>query len=139
VISRSALVFSPGAAGPLLGDDTALDWQRHAACQYTDPDLHFPESCDIAAVVQEAQARRVCAGCPVRLQCAEDALTAGIEHGIWGGTSPLDRSTGLASGKGAAEIIADADARYLAAQDKPLTPAMRLIRARVLTALEAAV
>jgi hypothetical protein len=38
---RSALIFSPGAAGPLLADEP--DWRDFAACQYTDPELWFVE------------------------------------------------------------------------------------------------
>ena len=40
--ARTVLVFSPGAAGPLLRDDLA--WQDKGECQYTDPDLVLPEN-----------------------------------------------------------------------------------------------
>lgn len=38
-----------------------------------------------------AIARRVCAGCPVRLDCALEALTNGLPDGVWGGLTPADR------------------------------------------------
>lgn len=36
-------------------------------------------------------AKRVCAGCPVRVECLEYALETGIHHGIWGGLSERER------------------------------------------------
>lgn len=38
-----------------------------------------------------AIARRVCAGCPVRLACALEALQNGLADGVWGGLTPADR------------------------------------------------
>jgi hypothetical protein len=82
----SALAFSPGAAGPLLRPGTPWDWTLLADCQYTDPEVFFPEpGGDTVA------ARRVCAGCPVRAQCLAYAAENG-EHGIWGGLSEEERS-----------------------------------------------
>jgi len=37
------------------------------------------------------EARKVCAGCPVREQCLDFALRNGEQHGIWGGTSERER------------------------------------------------
>lgn len=36
---------------------------------------------------REAKAKAVCAGCPVRLECAAFAIASGAEFGIWGGMS----------------------------------------------------
>lgn len=36
-------------------------------------------------------ARRVCADCPVRKNCADQALADAIPTGMWGGLSPDDR------------------------------------------------
>lgn len=36
-------------------------------------------------------ALKVCAGCPVRGDCADWALTNRIEHGVWGGMTRADR------------------------------------------------
>jgi WhiB family redox-sensing transcriptional regulator len=33
----------------------------------------------------------ICAGCPVRIQCLDFALTHDQTHGIWGGTTAEDR------------------------------------------------
>jgi hypothetical protein len=37
------------------------------------------------------QAQKVCASCPVRVECLEYALTHRIEHGVWGGASERER------------------------------------------------
>jgi len=36
-------------------------------------------------------ARAVCAGCPVRNECLDDAVTANVQYGVWGGTTPRER------------------------------------------------
>jgi WhiB family redox-sensing transcriptional regulator len=41
---------------------------------------------------REERARQVCAGCPVREQCARMALAAGEHYGVWGGLSEADRN-----------------------------------------------
>lgn len=40
-----------------------------------------------------AQARRICAHCPVREPCAHFALAGNEQHGLWGGMSPDERAT----------------------------------------------
>mgnify|MGYP000160797370 CR=1 FL=1 len=51
-----------------------------------DPDLFFPER---GASTREA--KEVCRGCIVRLECLEYALTNGEKFGIWGGLSERER------------------------------------------------
>lgn len=80
---RAALEFSPGAAGPLLRD---ADWRDLALCQYTDPDLFHPPKGG-----SSVQAKRVCRGCPVRVQCLEFALEHEERFGIYGGLSWPER------------------------------------------------
>lgn len=36
-------------------------------------------------------AKKACAGCPVRAECLELALHRDEKHGIWGGTTPEER------------------------------------------------
>ena len=67
---------------PIYGDDKR--WQDHAVCATTDPDAFYPPNGDDYAVP-----RRVCLGCPVRLECLLDGLNE--EHGMWGGTTPDER------------------------------------------------
>lgn len=82
--ARSALVFSPGAAGPVLG--AVPDWRDLAACAGEDPDLFYPEP---GGSVKPA--KQICAGCPVRAECLEDALKTGDRFGVRGGLSERER------------------------------------------------
>ncbi len=61
-------------------------WQEHANCLGVDPDLFFPER---GASTREAKS--VCRGCDVRLECLEYALGHGEKFGIWGGLSERER------------------------------------------------
>jgi WhiB family redox-sensing transcriptional regulator len=61
-------------------------WQERANCLGVDPDLFFPER---GASTKEAKG--VCAGCEVRLECLEYALRHGEKFGIWGGMSERER------------------------------------------------
>lgn len=61
-------------------------WQEQANCLGVDPDLFFPER---GASTKEAKG--VCAGCEVRLDCLEYALSNGEKFGIWGGLSERER------------------------------------------------
>src|SRR3954449_6827056 len=57
-------------------------WQERANCLGVDPDLFFPER---GASTREAKS--VCRGCEVRVECLEYALQHGEKFGIWGGLS----------------------------------------------------
>lgn len=61
-------------------------WQDQANCLGVDPDLFFPER---GASTREA--KEVCRGCIVRLDCLEYALANGEKFGIWGGLSERER------------------------------------------------
>jgi hypothetical protein len=95
VNTRSVLIFSPGAAGPLLADD--LSWMDRGECQYVDPEIFFPEK---GGSVRAP--KRICAGCEVRAQCLEYAIEMRQEWGIWGGLSWEQRRP-LAAGRLAPE------------------------------------
>ncbi|ACU53285.1 transcription factor WhiB [Acidimicrobium ferrooxidans DSM 10331] len=62
------------------------EWQREARCRGVDPRTFFPERGGSAT-----SARRICAGCGVRLECLEFALVTDERFGIWGGLSELER------------------------------------------------
>lgn len=68
-----------------------LDWQAAALCR-TDPDPFF---CEQGGSANDA--RRICAACPVRLQCMTEAMTVedglgyAMRGGIWGGLTPRER------------------------------------------------
>jgi WhiB family redox-sensing transcriptional regulator len=69
----------------------AIEWRAASACLSADPELFFPIAQGSAADGQTSSALRVCAGCPVRQQCLDFAMTSGEAHGIWGGTTPDER------------------------------------------------
>jgi WhiB family transcriptional regulator, redox-sensing transcriptional regulator len=67
------------------------NWRSAAACRSCDPDLFFPVSSSGLSLEQVAEAKAICARCPVRPQCLAFALRARQAHGVWGGTSEQER------------------------------------------------
>jgi len=67
-------------------EDDVHYWQDDANCLGVDPDLFFPER---GASTREA--KEVCRGCVVRMDCLEFALASGEKFGIWGGLSERER------------------------------------------------
>lgn len=61
-------------------------WRHDAVCAQVDPELYFPEP-----GAPTAPAKRICAGCPVRVECLDYALTAREAHGVFGGLSAQER------------------------------------------------
>lgn len=87
-------------------------WRSLAACRSADPDLFFPISSSGPSAAQVAQAKAVCAGCPVRRECLAFALRTQQVYGIWGGLTEQERHpltsavlTGVGRGQ-AAEVAA---------------------------------
>lgn len=71
--------------------DYATNWRAAGACLSADPDLFFPITTGAPAAMQVKQAQRICAGCQVRQQCFDFAMSSGESHGVWGGTTPEER------------------------------------------------
>lgn len=67
------------------------NWRMHAACRDHDPELFHPVGVSGPAVLQELEAKKVCADCPVQRECLRFALDSGQEFGVWGGASEQDR------------------------------------------------
>ena len=65
-------------------------WRDSAACLNSDPDLFFSERTD-RGVYRKALA--ICAECAVRDDCLDWALKERIDSGVFGGTTPEERST----------------------------------------------
>ena len=64
------------------------DWHNDAACKGMGAELFFP----LVGDHKQAQAaKRICATCPVREDCLEDALESGQSHGVWGGLTVRER------------------------------------------------
>lgn len=84
-MSRTAILndtrFPPTLVDQLktkLVDGAAPRWWEDAACRGLDPDIFFPEKYDSGR-----DAKKVCAVCPVRVDCLADGLYE--RDGIWGG------------------------------------------------------
>jgi WhiB family redox-sensing transcriptional regulator len=65
-----------------------MQFSARAACAGTDPDCFFPESGGQWDLVI---ARRICAGCPIKVECLNWALKNREAYGIWGGTTYKQR------------------------------------------------
>jgi WhiB family redox-sensing transcriptional regulator len=79
---------SPGGLWDWLGlsERSGSSWQRDALCAQVDPEIFFPER-----GASTVDAKGVCAGCPVRMECLADALGRGERFGVWGGLSERER------------------------------------------------
>ena len=82
------------ADAAMAANDLDIGWQYDAACRGEDSELFFApnyfekkEEKDL----REAQAKAICARCPVRIECLEYALRAREPHGIWGGLNEVER------------------------------------------------
>ena len=67
------------------------NWRSSGACRSADPDLFFPVSSRGPVDRQIARAKMICAGCRVRRECLDFALSHDQVYGIWGGTTREDR------------------------------------------------
>ncbi|WP_199432334.1 WhiB family transcriptional regulator [Qaidamihabitans albus] len=67
------------------------DWRHSAACRDEDPELFFPVSEMGPGARQTAEAKAVCARCPVRAECLDYALDNGLDSGVFGGTTERER------------------------------------------------
>ena len=70
--------------GAMLQD---AHWAGRAACGFGKlaPDALFVEG------AAQRDARVVCTGCPVRLDCLADALDNRMDFGVWGGMTERER------------------------------------------------
>ena len=71
---------------------------ERAACAGSDPDLWMPgDDADAEQIAGAyAQARRVCARCPVRVTCLRTVMTQespSARYGMWAGLTPGERTT----------------------------------------------
>lgn len=75
----STIVFTAAARSPMA------DWASEARCRGTDPEALFVQG------AAQHQAKKICDGCPVRVQCLADALDNRTEFGVWGGMTERER------------------------------------------------
>lgn len=70
------------------GGAEAMPWADRAACRFYPQSVFFPEAGGYHAY---AEAKAVCATCPVQAECAAYALRTGQPAGCWGGLTPEER------------------------------------------------
>lgn len=61
----------------------ATAWRMKAKCAGQGA-LFFDDAC-------EQRAKRICAACPVMVECIEHALNRPERHGVWGGKTVKER------------------------------------------------
>ena len=73
--------------------DVRWYWQDLGSCRETDPLLFFHPQNErgSARVKRDRAAKLICAGCQVRLECADYAVRAREPYGVWGGLSEDER------------------------------------------------
>lgn len=62
------------------------DWVDDAACLGAGPSAFFPRRGSNGTL-----AKRICAVCPVRVECLDYAVSRDEQHGIWGGLDIIER------------------------------------------------
>lgn len=73
-------------------DLAALRWMGAAACLDEDAEQFFPLAEEGPLNERQiAQAKAVCARCPVRAECLRFALDNGLDHGVFGGLTARER------------------------------------------------
>jgi len=68
--------------------NTDRDWMVGARCRQVDPELFFPSE---TGVIRAAEAKTVCALCPVLAACRNYVLENRIPYGIWAGLTEQQR------------------------------------------------
>lgn len=73
--------------------ETAQPWAELAECRdFPNPDVFFPEKGGEDQQLQIKVGKLLCSICVVREQCLDYALTHDEGYGIWGGSTPRQRS-----------------------------------------------
>ena len=87
-----------GASGQGSVAVAGNEWWKSAVCAGVDPDVWFPERGEAGT-----DAKMICAICPVRRDCLNDAIQNGMTEGIWGGMNPTERHE-VAMGRASSEM-----------------------------------
>jgi WhiB family transcriptional regulator, redox-sensing transcriptional regulator len=79
-------------------EEDAGPWHSEAVCRRDEAGLFFAPSKEptAARLSREQAAKRVCARCPVMVECREHALVLPEPYGVWGGLTAAERRVVLA-------------------------------------------
>lgn len=67
-----------------------IDFEQELGCNEDNANLFFPEGNDIHAKTMEA--KKLCAACPMTVQCFNFAVDNDEKFGIWGGATTKERA-----------------------------------------------
>ncbi|SEA90392.1 Transcription factor WhiB [Mycobacterium sp. 283mftsu] len=84
----------PGSHSRGAATTAAWDWQLHARCRGLPAEVFYTGDDDRGArrVAHEEHAKQICHHCPVLRDCLGHAMEANEPYGIWGATTPKERS-----------------------------------------------
>jgi WhiB family redox-sensing transcriptional regulator len=87
---RGCMPQQPLAQVPV---DAVWDWQEHGSCRSADPTLFFHPQNERGSArrSRDLAAKKVCASCPVRIECADYAVRSREPYGVWGGLTEEER------------------------------------------------
>ena len=73
--------------------DAQWHWQEHGSCREADPLLFFHPQNERGSSRQrrDRSAKMICAGCGVRMECADYAVRAREPYGVWGWMTEEER------------------------------------------------
>jgi WhiB family redox-sensing transcriptional regulator len=84
---------------------TAWEWQLQASCREYPLEVFFPDGQRGVELMQlEGIAKRICATCPVMVQCRDHALRTPEIWGIWGALTSRERADHLQPSSGPAGV-----------------------------------
>lgn len=84
--ARPELTLVDFGSTAMFAEDDEESWQERALCSQTDPEAFFPEKGG-----STREAKKICTGCEVKVECLEYALANDERFGIWGGLSERER------------------------------------------------
>ncbi|MEU8954257.1 WhiB family transcriptional regulator [Streptomyces sp. NPDC048518] len=89
---------SAWGGAPARDRDDDAPWHTEAVCRRDEAGLFFAPSKEptAARLSREEAAKRVCARCPVMVECREHALLQPEPYGVWGGLTAAERRVVLA-------------------------------------------
>ncbi|WP_081539804.1 MULTISPECIES: WhiB family transcriptional regulator [Kitasatospora] len=86
------------------------DWQLEGSCRTVGGEVFFRPAHEGRAEAREREeaAKRVCGGCPVRLECRRHALATREPYGVWGGLTEDERRVLLVRRGAGADVTSTA-------------------------------
>ena len=68
-----------------------MNWREFAACRGMNTEIFFLDDSNRYKKQVYAEAKSICAVCPVRVSCLDDAMAHHHDYGVFGGMAPHER------------------------------------------------